>query len=131
MNDTGSAGTSSTINIQNLTWYTDCTQCQAGTAPPTPTPTPTPPGTNKTKITSVQTSDETDVCEEQTVYDVSIYYSGTLGDGTYVYSDNGLTTIYQPTAGTKFVKSQDAYYFRIGHTGNNGEVSEFGSCNDL
>jgi hypothetical protein len=130
MNDTGNSGTSSSINIANLTHYVDCTQCEGGTAPPTPTPTPTPPGTNKTKISSQIRSDETDLCEEVNVYDVGIYYSGTLGDGTYVYSDNGLTTIYQPQF-IAFVKSQDGYFFKIGDTGNIGEVSEFGSCADV
>ena len=65
-------------------------------------------------------------CANITLFDVKLAYSGTLGDGVYLYTNDTLTSLYTPTS-TNFVKSDSGAVFRIG-VNNPGEVSNYVVC---
>ena len=126
MNDKGTAGTASSENIANFVQYTSCAECEAGNAPaPTPTPTPTPT-INKFRVSSSTESTSSAACSNISTYDVKLAYSGTLADGTYLYLNESLTSLYTPSS-NNFVRSEDGYSFRIGVT-NPGQVSNLTLC---
>lgn len=126
MNDKGTAGTASSENIANFAHYQSCADCESGNAPaPTPTPTPTPT-INKFNISSATQTTSTAACSNISTYDVKLAYSGTLADGTYLYTNEALTNLYTP-ASTDFVRTQNGYSFRIGVT-NPGQVSNLTIC---
>ena len=91
--------------------------------------------TNVIRITSTAFSTITNACSGTTSnFPTTLYYTGTLGDGTQLYSDSALTRVYAP-ASSDFYLSEDAYYFKIGTgTGNNlprGEIYSFGQCGNI
>jgi len=126
MKDKGTAGTASSENIANFAHYQSCADCESGNAPaPTPTPTPTPT-INKFNISSATQTTSTAACSNISTYDVKVGYSGTLADGTYLYTNEALTNLYTPSS-TDFVRTQNGYSFRIGVT-NPGQVSNLTIC---
>ena len=131
--DGGTTSTTSIINITDLVTYTDCTAC--GYVAPTPE-TPITVETNVIRISSTSFSTITNACAGTTSnFPTTLYYTGTLGDGTQLYSDSALTRVYAP-ASTDFYLSEDAYYFKMGTgpTGNNlprGEIYSFGQCGNI
>ena len=131
--DGGTTSTTSIINITDLVTYTDCTAC--GYVAPAPE-TPITVETNVIRISSTSFSTITNACAGTTSnFPTTLYYTGTLGDGTQLYSDSALTRVYAP-ASTDFYLSEDAYYFKMGTgpTGNNlprGEIYSFGQCGNI
>lgn len=128
--DGGNTATTSIINITDLVTYTDCTAC--GYVAPTPTP-PTTIQTNVIRISSTAFSTITNACSGLTSnFPTTLYYTGTLGDGTQLYSSSDLTRVYAP-ASTDFYLSEDGYYFKIGTgtTDPRGEIYSFGQCNNI
>ena len=131
--DGGNTATTSIINITDLVTYTDCTAC--GYVAPTPDE-PDVITTNVIRISSTAFSTITNACSGSTSnFPTTLYYTGTLGDGTQLYSSSDLTRVYAP-ASTDFYLSEDGYYFKMGTgpTGNNlprGEVYSFGQCENI
>ena len=128
--DGGTTSTTSIINITDLVTYTDCTAC--GYVAPTPDE-PDVITTNVIRISSTAFSTTTSACSGSTSnFPTTLYYTGTLGDGTQLYSSSDLTRVYAP-ASTDFYLSEDGYYFKIGTgTGNpRGEIYNFGQCGDI
>jgi len=120
------AGSASTVNIENLISYQDCATCNEAVNPtPEPEPDPTPT-VNKFKASSSTQTTASNACANITLFDVKLAYSGTLGDGTYLYTNDTLTSLYTPTS-TNFVKSDSGAVFRIG-VNNPGEVSNYVVC---
>ena len=128
--DGGNTSTTSIINITDLVTYTDCTAC--GYVAPTPDE-PDVITTNVIRISSTAFSTITNACAGTTSnFPTTLYYTGTLGDGTQLYSSSDLTRVYAP-ASTDFYLSEDGYYFKIGTgTGNpRGEIYSFGQCDNI
>jgi len=128
--DGGNTATTSIINITDLVTYSDCTAC--GYVAPTPDD-PVTIETNVIRITSTAFSTITNACDGTTSsFPTTLYYTGSLGDGTQLYSDSALTRVYAP-ASSDFYLSEDAYYFKIGTgTGNpRGEIYSFGQCGNI
>jgi hypothetical protein len=126
MQDLGNAGTNSTVNVLNLISFEDCATCNESVNPtPEPEPDPTPTIT-KFRVSSTTNSTSSGACSTITVFDVKLAYSGTLGDGTRLYTNDTLTNLYTPTS-TNFVKSDAGAVFRIG-VNNPGEVSNYVIC---
>jgi len=126
MQDLGSTGTTSTVNVLNLISFEDCATCNESVNPtPEPDPTPTPT-VSKFKVSSSTETTSSAACSNITLFDVKLAYSGTLQDGTRLYTNDTLTTLYTPTS-TNFVKSDSGYSFRIG-VNNPGEVSNLVVC---
>ena len=120
------AGSASSINIQNLIHYSDCTSCNEAINPtPGPAPDPTPT-TNKITVSSATESTSTAACSNISLFDVKVAYTGTLQDGTYLYTNDTFTTLYTPTANT-FIKSSTGATFRVG-VNNPGEVTSYTVC---
>ena len=126
MQDLGTAGTTSTVNVLNLISFEDCATCNESVNPtPEPEPDPTPT-VNKFTVSSTTNSTASGACSNITVFDVKLAYSGTIGDGTRLYTNEALTKIYTP-ASTNFVKSSAGAVFRIG-VNNPGEISNYVVC---
>ena len=128
--DGGNTATTSIINITDLVTYTDCTAC--GYVAPTPE-APITVETNVIRISSTSFSTITNACSGLTSnFPTTLYYTGTLGDGTQLYSDSALTRVYAP-ASSDFYLSEDGYYFKIGTgTGDpRGEIYSFGQCGNI
>ena len=126
MQDLGSTGTASTVNVLNLISFEDCATCNESVNP-TPDPDPTPsPTVSKFKVSSSTETTSSSACSNITLFDVKLAYSGTLQDGTRLYTNDTLTTLYTP-ASTNFVKSDSGAVFRIG-VNNPGEVSDYIVC---
>ena len=128
--DGGNTSTTTNRNINDLVTYTDCEAC--GYVPPAPEE-PIGFETNVIRITSATFATITDVCNSTTLsFPITLYYTGFLGDGTQLYSNSSLTTVYTPSS-SNFYKSEDSYYFKIG-TGTpdpRGEIYNFGQCGDI
>jgi hypothetical protein len=128
--DGGNTATTSIINITDLVTYSDCTAC--GYVAPTPDE-PDVITTNVIRISSTAFSTITSACSGLTSnFPTTLYYTGTLGDGTQLYSSSDLTRVYAP-ASSDFYLSEDGYYFKIGTgTGNpRGEIYTFGQCGNI
>jgi len=129
-NDGGNTSTTTNRNINDLVTYTDCEAC--GYVPPAPEE-PIGFETNVIRITSATFATITDACNSTTSsFPITLYYTGFLGDGTQLYSNSSLTTVYTPSS-SNFYKSEDSYYFKIG-TGTpdpRGEIYNFGQCGDI
>ena len=126
MQDLGTAGTTSTVNVLNLISFEDCATCNESVNPtPEPEPDPTPT-VNKFTVSSSTETTSSAACSNITVFDVKLAYSGTIGDGTRLYTNEALTNIYTP-ASTNFVKSSAGAVFRIG-VNNPGEISNYVVC---
>ena len=126
----GNTSTTTNRNINDLVTYTDCEAC--GYVPPAPED-PVTVETNVIRITSTAFSTITNACAGTTSsFPTTLYYTGTLGDGTQLYSDSALTRVYAP-ASSDFYLSEESYYFKIGTgTGNpRGEIYSFGQCGDI
>ena len=121
-----SAGSASSINIENLIHYLDCDACDEAINPtPGPAPDPTPTIT-KIIVSSATESTSVLACSNISVFDVKVAYTGTLQDGAYLYTNDTLTSLYTPTANT-FIKSNTGATFRVG-VNNPGEVTSFSVC---
>jgi len=126
MQDLGQVGLESEVNVANLTTYSNCADCNEAVNPtPEPEPEPTPTIT-KFRVASASWSSASTACSNPVIFDVKVAYSGTLGDGTRLYTNDTLTTLYTPTS-TNFVKSDAGAVFRIG-VNNPGEVSNYVVC---
>ena len=119
------------INVEDLVTYRDCDS--ANYVPPTVTPT-RPSNIKVMRISASSASDATAACNTLNTYDVNVYYVGVFGDGTFLYSDPSLSTLYAPTSETNFRVNENRNYFRIAYTGMStsgirpGAVYSFGSC---
>lgn len=126
-NDGGNTSTTTNRNINDLITYPDCATC--GYTPPAPEE-PEVPQTNVIRITSTAFTSITNACNSTTTsFPTTLYYTGSLGDGTQLYSDSALTRVYAP-ASSDYYKSESSYYFKIG-TGTGiarGEIYSFGQC---
>ena len=122
------------INVEDLVTYRDCTA--ANYVPPTVTPT-RPSSIKVMRISLTSALNSTAACNTLNTYDVNVYYVGTFGDNTYLYSDPSLSTLYAPTTETNFRINENRNYFRIGYTGMStagirpGAVYDFGSCSSV
>ena len=126
MQDLNQVGLESEVNVANLTTYSNCADCNEAVNPtPEPEPDPTPTIT-KFRVASAAWSSASIACSNPVIFDVKLAYSGTLGDGTRLYTNDTLTTLYTP-ASTDFVKSDAGAVFRIG-VNNPGEVSNYVVC---
>lgn len=126
MQDLNQVGLESEVNVANLTTYSNCADCNEAVNPtPEPEPDPTPTIT-KFRVSSQPQLSASFACSSVVIFDVKLAYSGTLGDGTRLYTNDTLTTLYTP-ASTDFVKSDAGAVFRIG-VNNPGEVSNYVVC---
>jgi hypothetical protein len=92
------------------------------TPPPTPTPSPTPsPSYNTVYISNGGFSTSALACG--TVTSLAVYYAGTLGNNTVLYTDTSLTTPYN---GAKLWHSIGSN--NVGRIGNTGIISSYGFC---
>ena len=126
MKDNNTSGTTSEVNILTLTSYTNCLECDEIVNPVAP---PAPAADiiiNKMQISSSYAGTSSDACSNINVFDKKVAYTGTLQDGTYLYTDEALTNLYTAT-NTDFVKSRNGHVFKIGAT-NPGQVSKLNYC---
>lgn len=106
--------TTTTTNINDLPIYIDCDTCDLAINPPAP-PTPDPDIQVKSmRISSGYRSDESDACEEITSFPNIIYYTGDFADGTYVYTDETLSTLYSTIYSNSFQKTETGIVFSVG-----------------
>lgn len=129
MKDLGTVGTTSSVNVQSLLSFETCAECDAVVNPPDPILELEPDFTSKFTVSSTTESTAINACNNIQLYDVKLAFSGTLQDGTYLYTNDTLTNLYTPTS-TDFVRSSNGYAFRIGAT-NPGQVSELKLCNEI
>ena len=127
------SSTATIINVEDLVTYRDCTA--ANYVPPTVTPD-RPSNIKVMRISLTSALNSTAACNTLYTYNLNVYYVGTFGDNTYLYSDNSLSTLYAPTTETNFRINENRSYFRIGYTGNSagvrpGAVYNFGSCSSV
>ncbi len=131
--DSTTSTDTTTINIDDLTNFRDCDSCDAFVNPP-PAPVIERPSNIKVmRISSSSALNSTTACNTLFTYDVDVYYIGTFGDSTALYSDTALSTIYAPTSETNFRINENRNSFKIGYSGNPsgvrpGVVYNFGSC---
>ena len=128
-----SSSAATVINVEDLLTYRDCTA--ANYVPPTIIDD-RPSGIKVMRISLTSASNSTAACNTLYAYGLNVYYVGTFGDNTYLYSDNSLSTLYAPTTETNFRINENRSYFRIGYTGNSagvrpGAVYNFGSCSSV
>jgi len=122
-----------TINIDDLTNFRDCASCDAFVNPPPPPTEERPSDIKVMRISSSSALNTSAACSTLFTYDLNVYYVGTFGDGTILYSDTALSTIYAPTSETGFRINEDRNAFKIGYSGNpsgvrSGIVYNFGAC---
>ena len=134
--DHTTASTTSTINIDDLTNFRDCASCDAFVNPPPPPTEDRPSNIKIMRISSSSSLSATAACNVLFTYDVNVYYVGTFGDGTILYSDTSLSTLYAPTSETNFRINENRYSFKIGYSGNPagvrpGIVYNYASCADV
>jgi len=75
-------------------------------------------------------------CAHAPLVKINGQYVGTFGDGTILYSDTSLSTLYAPTSETNFRINENRYSFKIGYSGNPagvrpGIVYNYASCADV
>lgn len=129
MKDLGTVGLESTVNVQSLQSFETCAECDAVVNPSAPILELEPDFLGGFAVSSETQSTATNACNNIQLFDITLYYSGQLQDGTYLYLNDSLTALYNPSS-TNFVKSSNGYAFRIGAT-NTGQVSELKLCNVL
>lgn len=125
-----------TINIDDLTNFRDCASCDAFVNPPPPPVEERPSNIKVMRISSSSALNTTSACNTLFTYDLNVYYVGVFGDGTILYSDTALSTIYAPTSETGFRINEDRNAFKIGYSGNpsgvrSGVVYNFGACSGV
>ena len=121
------------INIDDLTNFRTCDACDAFVNPPTAPVVERPSNIKIMRISSSSSLNTIAACNTLFTYDVNVYYIGTFGDNTVLYSDTALSTIYAPTSETNFRINENRNSFKIGYSGNPsgvrpGVVYNFGSC---
>ena len=121
------------INVEDLLTYRDCTA--ANYVPPTIIDD-RPSSIKVMRISLTSALTRTSACNTLYTYGLNVYYVGTFGDNTYLYSDPSLSTLYAPTTETGFRVNEDRNAFKIGYTGNSagvrqGAVYNFGSCSNV
>ena len=121
------------INIDDLTNFRDCPSCDAFVNPPSAPVVERPSNIKIMRISSSSAISLETACNTLYTYDVNVYYIGTFGDNTVLYSDTALSTIYAPTSETNFRINENRNSFKIGYSGNPsgvrpGVVYNFGSC---
>lgn len=129
LQDLGTSGTTSNVNISTLLTFENCDECDLVVNPPAPTEPDAPILAGKFTLSSSTETTAAAACSNITLFDVKVGYSGTLQDGTYLYTNDTLTNLYTP-ASTDFVKSSNGYTFKIGAT-NPGQISELKLCSEL
>ena len=128
-----SSSDATVINVEDLLTYRDCDA--ANYVPPTITPD-RPSNIKVMRISLTSALNRTSACNTLYTYGLNVYYVGTFGDNTYLYSDPSLSTLYAPTTETGFRVNEDRNAFKIGFTGNSagvrpGAVYNFGSCSNV
>ena len=129
LQDLGTSGTTSNVNISTLLTFENCDECDLVVNPPAPTEPAAPILAGKFTLSSSTETTAAAACSNITLFDIKVAYSGTLQDGTYLYTNDTLTNLYTP-ASTDFVKSSNGYTFKIGAT-NPGQISELKLCSEL
>lgn len=129
MKDLGTVGLESSVNVQSLLSFETCAECDAVVNPSAPILELEPDFLGGFAVSSETESTANNACNNIQLFDITLYYSGQLQDGTYLYLNDSLTALYNPSS-TNFVKSSNGYAFRIGAT-NTGQVSELKLCNVL
>ena len=129
LQDLGTSGTTSNVNISTLLSFENCDDCDLAVNPPAPPEPEDEIVLNKFTVSSTTETTAANACNNITLFDIKLGYSGTLQDGTYLYTNDTLTNLYTPTS-TNFVKSSNGYTFKIGAT-NPGQVSELKLCNEI
>ena len=129
LQDLGTSGTTSNVNISTLLSFENCDDCDLAVNPPAPPEPEDEIVINKFTVSSTTETTAANACNNITLFDIKLGYSGTLQDGTYLYTNDTLTNLYTPTS-TNFVKSSNGYTFKIGAT-NPGQVSELKLCNEI
>ena len=129
MKDLGTVGLESSVNIQSLLSFETCAECDAVANPAGPVIELEPDFSGKITVSSETETTSRNACNNIQLFDIKVAYSGTLQDGTYLYTNDTLTNLYTPTS-TNFVKSSNGYTFKIGAT-NPGQVSELKLCNEI
>jgi hypothetical protein len=127
MKDLGTVGLESSVNVQSLLSFETCAECDAVVNPSAPVIELEPDYLEGFRVSSETETTANNACNNIELFDITLYYSGTLQDGTYLYLNDSLTSLYNPSS-TNFVKSNNGYAFRIGAT-NTGQVSELKLCN--
>ena len=83
------------------------------------------------RISSGYRSDETDACEEISSFPNVIYYTGDFADGTYVYTDETLSTLYSTIYSNLFQKTETGIAFSVGRGGGYGDPVAEGVLYDV
>jgi len=119
------------INIDDLPIYIDCDTCDLAINPPAP-PEPDPELQVKSmRISSGFRSDDADACEEISSFPNVIYYTGDFVDGTYVYTDETLSTVYSTIYSNMFQKTETGIVFSVGRGGGYGDPVAEGVLYDV
>ena len=121
------------VNVEDLVTYRDC--ASANYVPPTVTPD-RPSSIKVMRISLTSSLNRTSACNTLYTYGLNVYYVGTFGDNTYLYSDPSLSTLYAPSTETGFRVNENRNSFKIGYTGGPsgirpGAVYNFGSCSSV
>jgi hypothetical protein len=129
--ESATTSTTTTVNIQDLAVYRDCDTCDVALNPPPPEEDPTPVDIKTIRISRNTRTTETDACMELNTFGQIIYYTGNFEDGTYLYRDDTLSTLYTTTSSNNFHKTETGIVFSIGRAGSYGDPSPEGQIYDV
>ena len=129
--ESASASATSTINIDDLTVYSDCDACNAVVNPPTITPPSEPSDVKSIRISTNTDTSTTDACNEIDTFPQTVYYTGIFSDGVYLYSDNTLSTKYSTTTSNQFAKTETNIVFKIGRASSFSDPVAEGQVYDV
>ena len=129
--ESSSTSATTTINIEDLVRYDNCDTCDAAVNPPAPPDEETPTDVKAIRISTSVRSDDTDACEEIDTFPQTVYYTGTFGDGVYLYSDAGLSNRYSTIYSNSFHKTETNIVFSIGRSSSFSDPVPEGQVYDV
>ena len=129
--ESSSTSATTTINIEDLVRYDNCDTCDAAVNPPATPDEETPTEVKAIRISTSVRSDDTDACEEIDTFPQTVYYTGTFGDGVYLYSDAGLSNRYSTIYSNSFHKTETNIVFSIGRSSSFSDPVPEGQVYDV
>ena len=129
--ESASASATSTINIDDLTVYSDCVACNAVVNPAAPPAESKPSDVKSIRISTDTDTSTTDACNEIDTFPQTVYYTGIFSDGVYLYSDNTLSTKYSTTTSNQFAKTETNIVFKIGRASSFSDPVAEGQVYDV
>ena len=129
--ESGTTSSTTTINIEDLVRYDNCDTCDAAVNPPAPPDEETPTDVKAIRISTSVRSDDNDACEEIDTFPQTVYYTGTFGDGVYLYSDAGLSNRYSTIYSNSFHKTETNIVFSIGRSSSFSDPVPEGQVYDV